>query len=106
MRADLDAGREPGVTSEARVEIKRLKKQIVALEKAHEILWLGACFSPLGFAAPHRKIALADVTNDRFGVEFAGRTVNAAVVGSGTALSHWAARSMLPAALFTPVRSC
>lgn len=37
-RADIDAGREPGTTSEAQLEIKRLKKQIVELEKANEFL--------------------------------------------------------------------
>jgi transposase len=37
-RADIDVGRESGTTSEAQVEIKRLKKQIAELEKANEIL--------------------------------------------------------------------
>ena len=43
-RADIDAGREPGTTSEAQVEIKRLKKQIVELEKANEILRSASVF--------------------------------------------------------------
>ena len=37
-RAEIDAGREPGISSAAQAEIKRLKKQIVGLEKANEIL--------------------------------------------------------------------
>ena len=37
-RADIDVGREPGTTSEAQVEITRLKKQIAELQKANEIL--------------------------------------------------------------------
>ncbi|EAR24457.1 probable transposase [marine actinobacterium PHSC20C1] len=43
-RADMDAGREPGTTSEAHVEVKRLKKQIVELEKANEILRSASVF--------------------------------------------------------------
>jgi transposase len=41
-RADIDAGREPGTTSEAQLEIKRLKKQIAELEKASRIARLHA----------------------------------------------------------------
>lgn len=37
-RLDVDEGREPGTSSEAQAEIKRLKKQIAELEKANEIL--------------------------------------------------------------------
>ena len=37
-RTDIDVGQAPGTTSEALLEIKRLKKQIVELEKANEIL--------------------------------------------------------------------
>ena len=43
-RADFDAGCEPGTTSEAQLEIKRLKKQIVELEKANEILRSASVF--------------------------------------------------------------
>ncbi|MFM9920847.1 transposase [Lacisediminihabitans sp. H27-G8] len=43
-RADINAGRTPGTTSEAQVEIKRLKKQIVELEKANEILRSASVF--------------------------------------------------------------
>ena len=43
-RADIDAGSEPGTTSEAQVEIKRVKKQIVELEKANEILRSASVF--------------------------------------------------------------
>lgn len=37
-RLDVDEGREPGKSSEARAEIKRLKKQITEWEQANEIL--------------------------------------------------------------------
>jgi transposase len=43
-RADIDAGRQPGTSSEAQLEIKRLKKQIVELEKANEILRSASVF--------------------------------------------------------------
>jgi len=43
-RADIDAGREPGTSSEAQFEIKRLKKQIAELEKANEILRSASVF--------------------------------------------------------------
>ena len=37
-RADVRAARAPGTSSEAQLEIERLKKQIVEWEKANEIL--------------------------------------------------------------------
>jgi transposase len=43
-RADIDAGREPGTTSEAQIEVKRLKRQIAELEKANEILRSASVF--------------------------------------------------------------
>ena len=43
-RADIDAGQAPGTTSEAQLEIKRLKKQIAELEKANEILRSASVF--------------------------------------------------------------
>ena len=43
-RADIDAGRQRGTSSEAQLEIKRLKKQIVELEKANEILRSASVF--------------------------------------------------------------
>ena len=43
-RADINAGQAPGTTSEAQLEIKRLNKQIVELEKAYEILRSASVF--------------------------------------------------------------
>jgi transposase len=43
-RADVDTGVAPGTNSEAQVEIKRLKKQIVELEKANEIVRSASVF--------------------------------------------------------------
>ena len=43
-RGDIDAGKGPGTTSEAQLEIKRPKKQIVELEKANEILRSASVF--------------------------------------------------------------
>lgn len=44
QRADIDARRAPGTSSEALAEIKRLKKQIAELEKANEILRSASVF--------------------------------------------------------------
>lgn len=43
-RVDVDAGRAPGVTTEAQAEIKRLRKQVAELEKANEILRSASVF--------------------------------------------------------------
>ncbi|MBL0888946.1 transposase [Myceligenerans sp. I2] len=43
-RADVDAGREPGVTSQEREEIKRLKRENAELKRANEILKSAASF--------------------------------------------------------------
>ena len=43
-RADIDASRAPGTSSEAQLEIKRLKRQIVELEKANEVLGSASVF--------------------------------------------------------------
>ncbi|MCA1306956.1 ParB N-terminal domain-containing protein [Microbacterium esteraromaticum] len=43
-RLDVDEGRQPGTSSEAQAEIKRLKKQIAELEKANEILRSASVF--------------------------------------------------------------
>ena len=43
-RGDIDAGQVPGTTSEAQLGIKRLKKQIVELKRANEILRSASVF--------------------------------------------------------------
>ena len=43
-RADVRAVRAPGTSSEAQLEIERLKKQIVEWEKANEILRSASVF--------------------------------------------------------------
>lgn len=56
-RVDVDEGRQPGTSSEAQAEIKRLKKQIAELEKANEMAdstGQRACFSRPSSAAPRR----------------------------------------------------
>jgi hypothetical protein len=44
VRADIDAGREPGTSSKAQMAIKRLRKQIAELERANEILRSASVF--------------------------------------------------------------
>ena len=43
-RANIDGGQAPGTPSEAQMKVKRLKKQIVELEKANEILRSASVF--------------------------------------------------------------
>jgi transposase len=51
---ETDTGREPRTTPGARVEIKRLKKQIAELKKANEILQSASlfCATDLGQTSP------------------------------------------------------
>jgi transposase len=55
QRAEVDAGRAPGTSSEAQAEIKRLKKQIVELEKANEILRSASVFFATELGRPSSK---------------------------------------------------
>ena len=43
-RADIDAGRAPGASSEEQLEITRFKKQIVELEEANDIVGSASVF--------------------------------------------------------------
>lgn len=53
-RADVDAGREPGVSSEERAEIKRLKRENAELKRANEILKSAASFFARELDPPRR----------------------------------------------------
>ena len=53
-RADVDAGREAGVTSEEREEIKRLKRENAELRRANEILKSAASFFARELDPPRR----------------------------------------------------
>jgi transposase len=44
VRADVDAGERPGLTSEERAEIKRLKRENFELRRANEILKSASAF--------------------------------------------------------------
>ena len=54
-RGDIDAGKGPGTTSEAQLEIKRLKKQIVELQRANEILRSASVFFATELGRPSSK---------------------------------------------------
>jgi transposase len=43
-RAEVDAGQRPGTSSEERVEIKRLKREVAELRRANEILKAASAF--------------------------------------------------------------
>lgn len=93
-RADSDAGREPGTSSEAQVQIKRLKKQISELERANEILRSASVFFRYRARPPLiEMIALIDVMLDRFGAELVCRTMRAAEVGFVSARGYRAGKS-------------
>ena len=43
-RADTDAGRRPGVTTEEAAEVKRLKREVAELRRANAILKAASAF--------------------------------------------------------------
>ena len=43
-RAEVDAGRRPGITTEEQAEIRRLKKENAELRRANEILKAASAF--------------------------------------------------------------
>jgi len=75
-RVDVDDGRQPGTSSEAQAEIKRLKKQVAELEKLGERVFRDRARPPLV-----EMIAFVDKMRDRFGVELVCRVMRQAEVG-------------------------
>ena len=59
-RADVDAGRGPGTTPEAQLEIRRLKTQIAESKKANEILRSASIFLPTELGRPASARAPSD----------------------------------------------
>lgn len=53
-RAEVDAGKRPGTTTEEAEEIKRLKREVAELRRANEILKSASVFSPRSSTAPRR----------------------------------------------------
>jgi transposase len=53
-RAEVDAGERPGVSSEERAEIKRLKREVAELRRANEILKAASSFFAAELDRPHR----------------------------------------------------
>jgi len=93
-RVDVDEGRQPGTSSEAQAEIKRLKKQIAELEKANEILRSASVFFRDRARPPLvEMIAFVDKMRDRFGVELVCRVMRQAEVGFLTARGYRAAKA-------------
>ncbi|MGW9587351.1 IS3 family transposase [Microbacterium sp. NPDC055455] len=93
-RLDVDEGRQPGTSSEAQAEIKRLKKQIAELEKANEILRSASVFSRDRARPPLvEMIAFVDKMRDRLGVELVCRVMRQAEVGFLTARGYRAAKA-------------
>jgi len=54
-RAEVDAGRRPGVTSEAAVELARLRRENAELRRANEILKAAAAFFGAELDRPGRR---------------------------------------------------
>jgi len=53
-RAEVDAGQRPGITSEERVEITQLKREVAELRRANEILKSASTFFAAELDRPHR----------------------------------------------------
>jgi len=54
-RADVDAGKRPGMTSEEQVELKRLRKENFELRRANDILQAAASFFGAELDRRHKK---------------------------------------------------
>jgi transposase len=52
-RAEVDAGRRPGTTTEEPDEVKRLRREVAELRRANEILKAAASFFAAEFDRPH-----------------------------------------------------
>ena len=65
-RTDVDAGRASGTSSEKQLKIMRLKKQIVELEKANEILRSASVFFATARPPLVKIIAFVDQMKARF----------------------------------------
>src|SRR6266540_3323936 len=70
-RAEVDAGERPGLTSEERVEIKQLKREVAELRRANEILKAASTFFAAELCATRRRV-------DRGGVRDLSRRAVAA----------------------------
>ena len=54
-REQVDAGDRPGVTTDATVEIKRLKRENAELRRANEILKAASAFFAAELDRPHKR---------------------------------------------------
>ena len=54
-RADVDAGKRPGMTSEEQAELKRLRKENFELRRANDILQAAASFFGAELDRRHKK---------------------------------------------------
>ena len=54
-KAEIDAGRRPGTTSEEAAEIKRLKAENAELKRANEILKAASVFFAAELDRPHKR---------------------------------------------------
>jgi transposase len=52
-RQQVDAGNQPGVTTDAAVEIKRLRREVAELRRANEILKAASAFFAAELDRPH-----------------------------------------------------
>ena len=55
LRADVDAGKRPGMTSEEQAELKRLRKENFELRRANDILQAAASFFGAELDRRHKK---------------------------------------------------
>ncbi len=96
--SEVDSGDRPGITSEERAELKRLKRENAELRRANEILRAVSAFSPRSPAAPRRDDRLHRHDAGRFGVEAVCRVLGATECVFITARGYRAANTRPPSA--------
>ncbi len=93
-KAQIDTGQRPGRSVEESVEIKKLKKRVVELERTSEFLKQAPAFFRRGTRpASHEMITFIDKFRVQFGVEFICRALGTVVAGFLTSGGYRAAKS-------------
>ncbi len=93
-QAEINAGKSPGVSSDAQAEIRRLKRENSPTEAGQRDSEVGLSFFRRRARPPHDEmIAFIDLYRDQFGVEPICRTLGATECGFITSRGYLAAKT-------------